>query len=111
MLRTTTQVPCTLAPPNHCRTQSPRVTCQERVGGRAGTAAPKGAVCELPNPPISNSPPHPSHPTRPYSGLRLRRSLKSRENLPEPATIRQLRFVSYRLADPAHGVDLQALRL
>jgi len=23
----------------------------ERVGGRAGTAAPKGAVCELPNPP------------------------------------------------------------
>ena len=27
------------------------VTCQERVGGRAGTAAPQGVVCELPNPP------------------------------------------------------------
>jgi hypothetical protein len=24
---------------------------EERVGGRAGTAAPQGAVCELPNPP------------------------------------------------------------
>src|SRR2546429_7188146 len=32
--------------------QSARVTCQERVGGRAGTAVPKGTVCELPNPPI-----------------------------------------------------------
>jgi len=25
---------------------------EERVGGRAGTAAPQGAVCELPNPPL-----------------------------------------------------------
>ena len=24
---------------------------EERVGGRAGTAAPQGVVCELPNPP------------------------------------------------------------
>src|SRR5207248_11282804 len=52
-LCTTTRVPCPLALPNHCRSQSPRVMCQERVGGRAGTAAPQGAVCELPNPPIS----------------------------------------------------------
>src|SRR5215469_1078845 len=54
--RTTTRVPCPLALANHCCSQSPRVTCQERVGGRAGTAAPKGTVCELPNPPISKSP-------------------------------------------------------
>ena len=26
---------------------------EERVGGRAGTAAPQGVVCELPNPPNS----------------------------------------------------------
>ena len=25
---------------------------EERVGGRAGTAAPQGVVCELPNPPL-----------------------------------------------------------
>src|SRR5215472_7440637 len=50
--RTTTRVPCPLAPANHCCSQSPRVTCEGRVGGRAGTAAPKGTVCELPNPPI-----------------------------------------------------------
>jgi len=30
--------------------------CEERVGGRAGTAAPQGVVCELPNPPISSLP-------------------------------------------------------
>src|SRR6266850_1886757 len=28
------------------------VVSEERVGGRAGTAAPQGVVCELPNPPI-----------------------------------------------------------
>src|SRR5215472_3800380 len=50
--RTTTRVPCPLAPANHCCSQSPRVTCEGRVGGRAGTAAPKGTVCELPHPPI-----------------------------------------------------------
>ncbi len=27
---------------------------EERVGGRAGTAASKGVVCELPNPPSSS---------------------------------------------------------
>ena len=30
--------------------------CEERVGGRAGTAAPQGVVCELPNPPSSSLP-------------------------------------------------------
>jgi hypothetical protein len=30
------------------------VVCEERVGGRAGTAASKGVVCELPNPPSSS---------------------------------------------------------
>jgi hypothetical protein len=30
------------------------VMYRQRVGGRAGTAAPQGVVCELPNPPDSS---------------------------------------------------------
>ena len=33
--------------------QGSPVVSEERVGGRAGTAAPQGVVCELPNPPVS----------------------------------------------------------
>jgi len=52
---TTTEVPRRVALRTHCGVQGRCVVSEERVGGRAGTAAPQGAVCELPNPPISFS--------------------------------------------------------
>jgi hypothetical protein len=48
---TTTRVPRRVALRTHCGVQCRCVVSEERVGGRAGTAAPQGAVCELPNPP------------------------------------------------------------
>jgi hypothetical protein len=50
---TTTLVPRRVALGTHCGVQCGCVVSEERVGGRAGTAAPKGVVCELPNPPLS----------------------------------------------------------
>ena len=47
---TTTEVPRRVALRTHCGVQGRCVVSEERVGGRAGTAAPQGAVCELPNP-------------------------------------------------------------
>jgi hypothetical protein len=48
---TTTRVPRRVALRTHCGVQCRCVVSEERVGGRAGTAAPQGVVCELPNPP------------------------------------------------------------
>src|SRR3984957_11498295 len=47
---TKTRVPQFLRPSVHWLKCGPLVNCHQRVGGRAGTAAPKGVVCELTQP-------------------------------------------------------------
>ena len=71
---TATRVPSRLARPTHWEKQSRNVMSYVRVGSRAGTTVPRGAVCELPSP-------HRAIQRSGSGGVGQRNRVESRHNL------------------------------